>query len=309
MNNVDDINYDPVSGYFISNKNCFFLDTKSEDNNSEYNYDPVSGNFISNNKICYSYNKCENNYDPVSGNYLSCNESFYSDNNSDNTSDNNSENNDEPKQKLSILMNDLYPSDCDSQCVNLAVLLNYNDDKNESKFADIRLPEIKIKYITLTKLFFNERGKRFSPYVLNKLWKGIKNLSLSSMILDKYEELTGIDRDNISAIKKIQLYKECSIDKLTPLITKVYGLTQHEFNCALGSVDVREDGNICTNIIFQLYFKSLEIGVKITFKFALSDFPKDLIGKFNSENKTEFDFKTNVSCSKSTEIVLSEDYC
>ena len=73
----------------------------------------------------------------------------------------------------------------------MAALFNYNDEKDVTNFGIINLPEIKLKYDVITKLFFNEVGKGFSSHFLNKIWKGITNLSLSDKVLAQYEKLTG----------------------------------------------------------------------------------------------------------------------
>jgi hypothetical protein len=202
--------------------------------------------------------------------------------------------NSEITNKLSILLKDLYATDSTCQCVNLAVVSNYIDDTciDESKFFEIKLAEIKISYDCFVKIFFNDVRKGFSPQILGTIWKGIKNFPLASIVLEKYEEHFGIQRDKIPAIQKIYLHKQCAFSNLNTIIKKSFGLTQNEFNCALGSVDAREDGNICTNITINLYFPSLEIGLRIIMRFAVSCVPEHLIGKVSSDDTICFDFNS-----------------
>lgn len=195
-----------------------------------------------------------------------------------------------PKSKLSVSLDNLFSPECVCQCVNLAVLFNYEDDKVDSDFAEVFLPELKIDYSSLTKIFFNDFGKSFSGHILDKIWNGLTNFSLANTVLEKYEELNDIDRDKIPPVKMIQLHKECAIKKITKTAKKVVALNLCEFTNALSSVDVREDGNICTNITFNLFFKSLDIGVKLTLRFAISDVPLELIGKLANDDKAIFNF-------------------
>jgi len=194
------------------------------------------------------------------------------------------------KPNLSLSLEDLFTSDSACQCVNLAVLFNYNDDKNDSEFAEIFLPELKIDYSSLTKIFFNDFGKGFSPHILDKIWAGLTNFSLANIILEKYEELNNVSRDKIPPVKMIKLHKECAIKKITKSAKKVVALKLSEFTNALSSVDVREDGNICANVTFNLFFNSLNIGVKLSLRFAICDVPSELIGKLSEDNKTGFNF-------------------
>jgi hypothetical protein len=195
---------------------------------------------------------------------------------------------------LSLSLGDLFTPDSACQCVNLAVLFNYNDDKNDSEFAEIFLPELKIDYSSLTKIFFNNFGKGFSPHILDKIWAGLTNFSLANIVLEKFEELNNINRDKIPAVKMIKLHKECAIKKITKIAKKVVALKLSEFTNALSSVDVREDGNICANVTFNLFFNSLSIGVKFSLRFAICDVPHELIGKLSEDNKTGFNFDYDI---------------
>lgn len=207
--------------------------------------------------------------------------------------------------KLAVLLKDLY-TDSNCQSVNLAVVSNYTDDKDETQFSEIRLGEIKITYDTLVKIFFNDIRKGFSSHVLGKIWRGIKNFSLASVVFEKFEEQTGIDVCNISPSKKVKLHKECAFSNLNTIIKKSFGLTLSEFLVALGSVDVREDCNISANIMINLFFPSLDIGVRIVMRFAVSDVPKRLIGKISCEDELRFDFSDCCDDNVGATIVFCE---
>lgn len=218
--------------------------------------------------------------------------------------------NSELTNKLSILFKDLYTADSTCQCVNLAVVSNYTDDTciDESKFYEIKLAEIKIHYDSFVKIFFNDVRRGFSSHVLGPIWKGIRNFQLASIVLEKYEEHFGIPRDKISAIQKIYLHKQCAFSNLNTIIKKSFGLTQSEFNYALGSVDAREDGNICTNITINLYFPSVEIGLRVIMRFAVCDVPEHLIGKVCSDDSICFDFNSGSGsdCNVPAEIIFHD---
>jgi len=210
------------------------------------------------------------------------------------------------KTKLSISLHDLYTPDCNCQCVNLAVLSNYSDNKEGiTNFGSVNLPEIKINYNTFSKIFFNDVGKGFSPHILNKIWKGVKNFSLTSAVLEHFEKETGNDRDQILSLEKIQLHKECAIDKITSIMKKTYGLNQQEFNYALGSIEMREDNNICAKVTLSLFFDSLQVGIDVGIRFAVSDVPQELIGKVTSDEKIDFDFAPDETAVAEVSIVFN----
>lgn len=262
---------------------------------SDYYYDPVTGQETTDTDIYY---------DPVTGNQM-INTIIDVDLDSENSSCCNNDHN----TKLSVLSKDLYSNDINNQCVTMAVLFNYNDEKDVSKFANINLPEIKIKYNALIKLFFSDIGKGFSSHFLNKIWKGITNLSLSDKVLTQYEKLTEIDRRNIPALNKVKLYKECTIDKISTVANRILGLNLQEFNIALGSVDIREDCTISSIIPIHLFFESIKVGVIITIKFSISNIPQQLINKHSSTNNADdavFDFNSISSCSAPTAEIVFE---
>lgn len=207
---------------------------------------------------------------------------------------------------FSFLINETHPGENKYQSVTLAALFNYEDDKPDNNFPEKTMTEIYINYEVLKKVFFNDAGKSFSTNILNKIWSGIKNFSLASCAFDAYEEKTGKHRDTISPIKKVQLYKECAIASITSVIRKIYALNLYEYNNACGSVDIRDDGVICTNIVLHLFFNSLELGIKINLRFAVSNIPRKLIGKMQPiYETTHFDF-SEVNCIKKPQIIYVE---
>ena len=98
---------------------------------------------------------------------------------------------------LEVQSQDLRDLAAERQFVTMAVLFNYNDTKDETKFGTVSLPEISVTYDALTKLFFNGVGKSFASNFLNRLWKGLTNFSLADKVLNQYEISTGFARFNI----------------------------------------------------------------------------------------------------------------
>jgi len=206
---------------------------------------------------------------------------------------------------LSVMLSDLHQSD--AQSVTLAVVYNYNktEVRDDVEFFEIKLGEIKLTYDALVKIFFNDANNGFSPVVLGKIWQGVQNFSLAAVAVKNYEEKTGISRSEISPEKKVRLYKECAFSNLNSIIKRTYGLTQNEFNYALGSVEVGENGSIATNVIANLYLQSLNIGVRIIFRFVVSTIPPELIGITHAtDNSITFDFTSVPTDSSTAEIVI-----
>jgi len=193
-------------------------------------------------------------------------------------------------KKISLTETDIYPLESNIQTITIAALFNYSDDKDEANFENIYLPEIKMSYKNLIKLFFVKCGKRFSPYILNQIWKGIKGLSLTNIFLKTFSSVYNTDYEELTASAKIKLYKECSFSKITTKAYKINSLNLEELNNALGSVESRMDGSLSSNIIFHLYSPTLNVGVKVILKIIISDVPECVRGVINDENSIEFDF-------------------
>jgi hypothetical protein len=195
---------------------------------------------------------------------------------------------------IPVLFDDIYLPEDQNQSVTMAAFYNYNDDKNETNFSNIYLPEIVIDYCSLVKVFFFNCNKGFSKNLLNTIWKSIKGLNLANVFLKKYEELNNIDRELIPASKKIKLYKECSFFKITDKANKSIVLNLEEFNNALGNIDIRLDGKICSSVVFHIFSESLQIGTKIVLKFAIKNVPDHVRGIVNENNSVVFDFSNYI---------------
>ena len=189
-----------------------------------------------------------------------------------------------------VTLNEIYAAECECQCVNMAALFSYRDEKDDSTFSDIFLPEIAIEYETLVKIFFADAGKGFSTHILNKIWKGIKGLCLANTYFETYEAKTGIDRDKIPAVSKIRVHKECSFPRITLKASKIVALNLVELNNALGSVDLRLDGNLCVSTVFHLFCETLGVGVKVTLRFAVKNVPEAVRGTTANDEDIIFDF-------------------
>jgi hypothetical protein len=197
-------------------------------------------------------------------------------------------------KNIPILFDDIYSLENQNQSVTMAAFYNYDDEKNENNFTNIYLPEIVIDYCSLVKVFFSNFNKGFSKNLLNTIWKSIKGLNLANIFLKKYEELNNIDRDLIPALKKIKLYKECSFFKITDKTKKSIVLNLEEFNNALGNIDIRLDGKVCSSVVFHLFSESLQIGTKIVMKFAIKNVPEHVRGVVNENNSVVFDFSNYI---------------
>lgn len=193
-------------------------------------------------------------------------------------------------KNIPISLNDMYSPENQNQSVTMAAFYNYNDDKDESDFTNLYLPEIVMDYSVLVKVFFANFNKGFSKNLLNTIWKSIKGLNLANVFLKKYEELHDIDRDLIPASRKIKLYKECSFFKITDKAKRSIVLNLEEFNNALGNIDVRLDGKVCSSVVFHIFSESLQIGAKIVLKFAIKNVPEHVRGVINENNSVVFDF-------------------
>lgn len=180
----------------------------------------------------------------------------------------------------------------ENNCINIAILSNYYDKKDDSNFSPLYLPEISITYNSLIKLFFNCSGKNFTPFILNKIWNSVRGLNLANEFLKIFEKKTEFNRNDISIVSKIKLYKECSFSSITTKASKVFALNFDELNNTLTSGQYREDGKIYISINFLLYSEILEIGLNITLPLLLSNIPNSLY--INSNESVLFDFDSSI---------------
>jgi len=184
----------------------------------------------------------------------------------------------------------------ENNCINIAILSNYYDKKDDSNFSPLYLPEISITYNSLIKLFFNCSGKNFTPFILNKIWNSVRGLNLANEFLKIFEKKTELNRNDLSIVSKIKLYKECSFSSITTKASKVFALNFDELNNTLTSGQYREDGKIYISINFLLYSEILEIGVNITLPLLLSNIPDSLYINSNESVLFDFDSSCSISC-------------
>ena len=181
----------------------------------------------------------------------------------------------------------------EGNCINIAALFNYENEKSETSFTTIVLPEISISYHSLVKLFFCHSGKSFNPFVLNKIWSSIKGLKLANFFIRTYEEKNNINQHFIPALTKIKLHKECSFDKITNKMKKIVALNLNELVNAFDTVEPRPDSKIYTSICFYLFSEALQVGLNVTLPVAVSNIYDD--NYIEDEQSLCFDFEDNLS--------------
>jgi hypothetical protein len=192
-------------------------------------------------------------------------------------------------ENIPIKTEDLYPLESINHTVIMSGLYNYLDNKDETLFTNVYLPEIIITYPNLITLFFSKCGKYFTSQYLNHFWNEIKGLSLQDIYLKTAESIYNIDYDKVQATTKIRLHKECSFAQITKKAHKIIGLSLEEFNNALKNTDPRIDGSLCSSAIFHLYSEALKVGIKITQRFLIHDIPEDL-KKHENDSQIIFDY-------------------
>ena len=176
----------------------------------------------------------------------------------------------------------------ENNCVSIASLSNYYDKKDDSQFSLLYLPKISITYNSFVKMFFNCPGKNFTPFILNKIWNSIRGLNLVNEFLKIFEKKTELNRNDLSIVSKIKLYKEFSFSSITTKASKIFALNLNELNSTLTSGQYREDGKINVGINFLLYSEILQVGINITLPILLSNIPNTLY--VNSNDSVVFDF-------------------
>ena len=176
----------------------------------------------------------------------------------------------------------------ENNCINIATLSNYYDKIDDSQFSSLYLPKISITYNSFLKMFFNCPGKIFTPFILNKIWNSIRGLNLINEFFKTFEKKTEFNRNDLSIVSKIKLYKECSFSSITTKASKIFALNLNELNTTLTSGQYREDGKINVSINFLLYSEILKVGINITLPIILSNIPNTLY--VNSNDSVVFDF-------------------
>ena len=187
---------------------------------------------------------------------------------------------------IPVSPNQIYPLESTAQTIVMAALYNYSDDKDTSKFANIYLPEIIISYENLKKIFFTKYDNNFSPSIFNHFWKSIRGLSLSNIFLKTYENVYDLEIDNLPAMSKIKLYKECSFSNITLKAFKLVALNLEELNNELKNKSKKS--SLYTSAVFHLFSEVLKVGIKITIRFCIKEFSN--VCECHDNDKIIFDF-------------------
>lgn len=185
---------------------------------------------------------------------------------------------------IPVTVDNIYPLESNNQTINMAALFNYLDEKDETNFTNVYLPEKNMSYNEISNLFFSNFGKYFSSQILNQYWNEIKGLSLLNIFSKTFENINNVNYDNLSSKIKIKLYKECSFSKITTKAYKIFALNLEEFQNSLKSIEPRLDGSLCASTIFHLYSDVLNVGIKITQKFIINNIPDHLKKSVNNDN-------------------------
>jgi hypothetical protein len=191
---------------------------------------------------------------------------------------------------IPINLHKLYSQKFNYHCVNIAALFNYKDDKDVTQFGNIYLPEISITYHTLISILFCNFKKTFSEYIVNKIWQGIRGLSLINEFLKVFEEKSGFNREQLITETQIKLSKECAQLKKSFHSKKIIALSLDEFNNALESIEQNSEGNMSCGIVFHLYSETLRIGIKCILRFDVRNVPNNIRGIMDDEDSIVFDF-------------------
>ena len=191
-----------------------------------------------------------------------------------------------PKKTLNMFENN---------SISIAILSNYYDKKDDSKFTVLYLPEIPITYTSLINLFFYNCEKSFIPYTLNTIWNNIRGINLINIFFTIFEEKTGITKNDISVVSKIKLYKECSFKLITTKASNIFALNKDELNIAISSGEYNCDNKMYISINFLLFSEILEIGINMSLPLLVSGIPESLyINKSVTYDFESCDFKQKI---------------
>jgi len=164
----------------------------------------------------------------------------------------------------------------ENNSISIAILSNYYDKKDDSKFSILYLPEISITYTSLINLFFYNCGKSFIPHTLNTIWDNIRGINLINNFFTIFEEKTGITKNELSVVSKIKIYKEWSFKLITTKANNIFALNKDELNLAIGSGDYNCDNKTYVSINFLLFSEILQIGINMTLPLLVSNIPESL---------------------------------
>jgi len=187
-----------------------------------------------------------------------------------------------PKKTLNLFENN---------SITIAILSNYYDKKDDSKFTVLYLPEIPITYTSLISLFFYNCGKSFIPYTLNTIWNSMRGVNLINNFFTIFEEKTGITKNELSVVSKIKLYKEWSFKLITTKASNIFGLNKDELNLAIGSGDYNCDNKTYVSINFLLFSEILQIGINMTLPLLVSEIPESLY--INNNKSITYNFESD----------------
>lgn len=215
-----------------------------------------------NDECCHNVNDCD------------CNNSVCSNNNS-HICENNCEDNDcESNISVTCSSEILSGSPNLTDYIDLALLYNFNTNI-VSNFDVISIPSVNIKYNDFMKITFSEQEINFGIYIIDSLFKTL-NLSITNCLLNVYEEVNSINRNNMNPSLKINLIKEFSFQKLSNIIKKIESLNKHEFKTAIGSVKTLNDA-CCVKVRAKLFSQILQVGIELQFTFIVKNIPCYLI--------------------------------
>ena len=176
------------------------------------------------------------------------------------------------------------PANNDNRIV-FATLSTYADEKDEAEFKKILLPPICVPTLDLYNMFYVNKRKAFSPYVMNVLVGAINKRALIEEILQAYEEASGNSRNSLTAQQKILLRQEINVQKINDRVQKIVHLNYDDFEEAFENdefwfdeTEEEQDGS--GNIIalashknlscvdLNVYSDSLQLGFTLVVQFV-----------------------------------------
>ena len=187
---------------------------------------------------------------------------------------------------LSALKRDdvIAPANNDNRIV-FATLSTYADEKDESEFKKILLPPICVPTLDLYNMFYVNKRKAFSPYVMDVLVGALNKRGLVEQILQAYEESSGNSRASLTAQQKILIRQEISVQKINDRVQKIVHLNYDDFADAFNDYEFWFDeeaairdasGNITTPgshrnlscVDLNVYSDSLQLGFTLIVQFV-----------------------------------------
>jgi hypothetical protein len=120
-------------------------------------------------------------------------------------------------------------------------LHTYTDDKDETNFAKIFLPPICVDDgFELMDMFYANKFKTFTPFVLNTIFAGLNKKGLRDAVLNAYEESTGKSKISLTSRQSILLMSELNTSKINKRIKKIMNLNIADYKeSVLVNTDIR----------------------------------------------------------------------